>query len=193
MLTVYWLSRRIFRFETNPSATGEIINKHLYIFSVTLKGRKNLFIYVLQKLACFRRIISLNFSFVTVYLHSIFYQIFAIFYPNFFAIISSSQMSLFFSRASLDIFPPLDHSSGSRGGGPWGSGPPPSLLPRFFKIMQFSGNFKGNPKAPLSKFRWAPPDQNPGSAPEGSPSIYRMLWDFFFLKCWLHKCQKMPN
>ncbi len=63
------------------------------------------------------------------------------------------------------------HSSGSRGGGSGAQAPP---CPQdFFKIMQFSGNFKG--KTPIfSKFRdqapfgvqtlLGPPGQNPGFA-----------------------------
>ncbi len=58
-------------------------------------------------------------------------------------------------------------------GGPWGPTTPPCPQD-FFKIMQFSGNFKGKPlfwthfglKPPLEvKTQLGPPDQNPGSAP----------------------------
>ncbi len=58
----------------------------------------------------------------------------------------------------------------------WGPDQPPPLPPDFFfKIIQFSGNFNGKtilsnfwaqgPPPLGSKLRWAPPDQNPGSAP----------------------------
>ena len=63
-------------------------------------------------------------------------------------------------------------SSGSRGGL---GARPPSLPPRFFKIMQFSGNFLGKKPyfeqilgsgPPLGvKSLLGPPDQNPGSVP----------------------------
>ena len=64
-------------------------------------------------------------------------------------------------------------------GGPEGR---PPLPPRFFLIMKFSGTFKGNTlfwaifglRPPLgSKLHWAPPDQNPGSAPVLDP---RLSW-----------------
>ena len=73
-------------------------------------------------------------------------------------------------------------SSGSRGPG----GPSPLCPQEFFKIMQFSGNFKGKPLN-LSKFwtqgppcPWGqdsagPPDQNPESAPGKYGKLYANL------------------